>query len=140
MYPQITPIFFFFHKLLENFDLHRPTKKGIKNYTLFLMILDIVQYNPNVLTLSQLFCSFVNCYHERLSQSEISMQKDQTPSNPGEEKERINLDIMDPLNPCNNTTGKQTSLDILLVLLKALKTVLLSQMQQSMQECDNAKG
>lgn len=41
-YPQISPIFCTFHQLLKSFDLHLPSKTGLKTYAIFLMILKFV--------------------------------------------------------------------------------------------------
>lgn len=37
-FPQIKPIFFFMRALLQKFKLHDRNKRGLKTYTLFLMI------------------------------------------------------------------------------------------------------
>ena len=56
--PFIKPIFFTVHKLLENYNIHRPTKLGLKTYTIFLMIL-LVAYQKPADNLGQFFFNFI---------------------------------------------------------------------------------
>ena len=59
--PFIKPIFFTVHKLLENYNIHRPTKLGLKTYTIFLMILLVVEQYP-AYEIGQFFLNFINYY------------------------------------------------------------------------------
>ena len=60
-YPQISPIFYVFHKLLKSFKLHQGSKAGLKPYAVFLMILKFIE-NSQANTMTELFMKFVEYY------------------------------------------------------------------------------
>ena len=62
-YPYIVPLFYLLHHLLETFNLHKPTKNGLKTYTIFLIILTVLQNYSEPLSISELFINIVYYYN-----------------------------------------------------------------------------
>jgi DNA polymerase sigma len=60
-YPQIKPIFFFMRALLQKFKLHDRNKRGLKTYSLFLMIYSLMHIFSNS-TLGELLLNITRYY------------------------------------------------------------------------------
>ncbi len=60
-HPVIKPIFVMLKHILREYDLHLYEQGGLKTYTLFLMILRIVEMNPEIRSIGNLL--YTLCYY-----------------------------------------------------------------------------
>ena len=115
--PFIGPIFFTFHKLLENFQLHKPNKRGLKNYAIFLMIMKSFEVYPSD-NLAQSFSNFIYFFAEVYEfQEEVVEEK-------GLFVEKEKLCLRDPLNPNITFGGSNTNISKLTHLFGAVNCAL----------------
>ena len=115
--PFIRPIFFTFYTLLENFGLHRPNKRGLKNYAIFLMIMKSFETYPSN-NLSQSFMNFIYFFAEIYEFQEEVVQEN------GQTIEKEKLSLMDPLNPNIKFGGNNTNISRLTHLFGAVNCAL----------------